>query len=56
MVDITEIFYNNYKLLFRIVYASTCNIEDTKDILQETYLKAYKAVKKKSCRISYCPG
>lgn len=44
MVDITDIFYKNYKLLFRIVYALTYNIEDTKDILQETYLKAYKAV------------
>ena len=43
MVDITDVFTINYKLLFRIVYAQTGNIEDTKDILQDTYVKAYKA-------------
>ena len=45
MVDIDSIFINNYKLLFRIVYSYTRSIEDTKDILQDTFLKAYKASK-----------
>jgi len=43
MADITDIFTANYKLLFRIVYSRTGNVEETKDILQDTYLKAYKA-------------
>lgn len=43
MVDVTDVFTTNYKLLFRIVYAQTGDIEDTKDILQDTFVKAYKA-------------
>ena len=44
MNDITKLFLDNYKLLFRIIYSYTADIEDTKDILQETFLKAYRAV------------
>ena len=36
-----HVFEKNYKALFRIVYAITCNVEDTLDILQETFLRAY---------------
>ncbi|MFZ5975625.1 MAG: RNA polymerase sigma factor [Bacillota bacterium] len=43
MVEITDVFTTNYKLLFRIVYSYTGNIEDTKDILQDTFVKAYKS-------------
>lgn len=42
MPDIPKLFKNNYKLLFRIIYAYTQNIEDTKDILQDTFIRAYK--------------
>jgi len=45
MVDITDIFTANYKLLFRIVYSQTGDVEDTKDVLQDTYLKAYRALR-----------
>lgn len=40
MPDILKIFTDNYKLIFRVVYAYTKNIDDTKDVLQETFIKA----------------
>jgi RNA polymerase sigma factor (sigma-70 family) len=43
MPDIESVFIKNYKLLFRIIYGYTKDIENTKDILQDTFLKAYKS-------------
>ena len=43
MTDLVRVFTENYKLLFRIVYASIGNIEDTKDLLQDVFIRAYKA-------------
>lgn len=36
-----RVFEENYKSLFRIVYSYTYNIDDTMDILQETFIRAY---------------
>ena len=41
MVTLTKLYKDNYKLLFRVVNAMTLNVEDTLDILQETFLKAF---------------
>lgn len=35
------IFEENYKLLFRIVYSISHNLNDSLDILQETFLRAF---------------
>ncbi len=42
MPDIPKLFKTHYKLLFRIIYAYTQNIEDTKDVLQDTFIRAFK--------------
>jgi RNA polymerase sigma factor (sigma-70 family) len=46
MIDLARVFTENYKLLFRIVYASVGNIEDTKDLLQDVFIRAYKAFRR----------
>lgn len=46
MIDLVRVFTENYKLLFRIVYASVGNIEDTKDILQDVFIRAHKAYRR----------
>lgn len=43
MNNLLQVFTENYKLLFRIAYAIIGDIEDTKDILQETFIRAYKS-------------
>ena len=43
MTDLVKLYTENYKLLFRIVFAYTRNVEDTKDILQEVFIRAYKS-------------
>jgi len=43
MVDLIKIYTSNYKLIFRIVYAYIGNAEDTKDILQDVFIRAYTA-------------
>ncbi|MHB1314208.1 MAG: RNA polymerase sigma factor [Christensenellales bacterium] len=45
MAKLDSIFMNNYHLIFRIVYSYTKNVEDTKDILQDTFIRAYRASK-----------
>lgn len=46
MIDLASVFIENYKLLFRIVYASIGNIEDTKDLLQDVFIRAYNAFRR----------
>ncbi len=48
MEKLLKTFTDNYKMLFRIVYSFAGNTEDTKDILQDVFLKAYKAYNSKS--------
>ena len=43
MTDLLQLYTENYKLLFRIVFAFVRDIEDTKDILQEVFIRAYKS-------------
>jgi RNA polymerase sigma factor (sigma-70 family) len=39
---LVKVFADNYKLLFRIIHSRTRCVEDSQDILQETFIKAYK--------------
>ena len=41
MNKVEEVYEKYYKFLFRIVYFITQNVEDTSDIIQEAFLKAY---------------
>ena len=39
--------YENYQTdIFRLIFSYTLNIADTKDILQETFIKYYKNINK----------
>lgn len=40
-ITLEDIYRNNYKLLFRIVHLITQNVDDTCDILQDTFLQAH---------------
>lgn len=43
MIDLVKVFTDNYKLIYRIIYSYTGNVEDTKDLMQDVFIRAYKA-------------
>ncbi len=45
-MDIVDLYKNCYKELYNYVYAITLNIYDTEDIVQYTFFKAFKGLKK----------
>ncbi|HCS73377.1 MAG TPA: hypothetical protein DIW17_05825, partial [Clostridiales bacterium] len=44
--EIALVFEEQYKKLFGMVYRMTENIQDTEDILQNVFIKAYSNIKK----------
>ncbi len=40
-----ELYENNYAMIFRLAYRYTKSQEDSEDIMQETFIKAFKSIK-----------
>ena len=47
-----ELYENNYEMIYRLAYRYSKSQEDAEDIMQETFIKAFKGIKKFDFNIS----
>jgi RNA polymerase sigma-70 factor (ECF subfamily) len=47
-----ELYENNYAMIFRLAYRYTKSQEDAEDIMQDTFIKAFKSIKKFDFNVS----